>query len=147
MDADVLGHAHRGLDNILSLLGETGEKGHVDFDFIEMVILQHVQGRVAAAEIVHPHFKAGVPEFVDLGADADAVFDEDAFRDFHMNHAVGHLVFPYNGIHFFENGSAVEIDAGKVERNGNHRKSFIHAGPIGLADFFQHVEIQLLNLP
>ena len=146
VDADVLGHAYRGFDNALCFFRKAGEEGHIDLDFIEMVIFQHVQGRIAAAEVVHPHFIAGVPEFVDLGADADAVLDEDAFRDFHMNHMVGHPVLPDDGVHFFKNRAAVEIDAGQVEGNRNHRQSLAHSGAVSFADFFQHIEVQLLNL-
>ena len=142
-------HAHfhqLGQDNaVFFAAAELLHEAHIEFDQVEMDILQHIQGGIAAAEIVHPHLKAQLLEAGDLLFDKLEIAAHDAFGDFdgQLGSADVRLVHP--AADFLHDIAAFKVRPGQVQGRGHH----IQAHPLLplhlFQDLVQHVQIQLVN--
>ena len=72
LDAEVLGHGDDRTDDAARLLRGVAQKAHVELDEVDRVVLEDVQRRVAAAEIVEPDLIALVPQAVDSPVDGSS---------------------------------------------------------------------------
>ena len=133
-DADILRHLHRGLDDVLGPLGEVGEEGHVDFEFVEVVILQRIERGVAAAEVVHPHLVSGGAEAVEDDADFSGVLHKHALCDFYAQERAGDAVFVSDAFDFFIDVAGEEVHAGQVEGNRDGGEAIVQALTLSLAN-------------
>ena len=92
LDAEVLGHGDDRTDDAARLLREVAQKAHVELDEVDRVVLEDVQRRVAAAEIVEPDLIALVPQAVDSPVDGVVILGERALRDLDMQGITRNLV-------------------------------------------------------
>ena len=145
--ADSLIHGNDGTDNVSGPFAGASQKGHVDFQHIKGIVLQQVQGRIAAAEIIHPDFIARLPEPPEALPYVGVPGSEQSFRDFNMNHVPGHIVLQHPVLHFLENIALQEIQAGQVHRYRHHRTPLVHAAGKILTHLPYDFQIQLMNLP
>ena len=76
------GHADDGIQNISAASRRPflREKFQIDFEDVDGEILEHIEGGVAAAEIVHENLKAYVLQFFRHGDDLLGIFGVSAFR-------------------------------------------------------------------
>ena len=54
MDPQFLSHEDDGLEDAAALFIKIAQKGHVDLEFVEMVVMQDVERRIGTAEVVEP---------------------------------------------------------------------------------------------
>ena len=143
---DILGHGDHGGDDPLGAEVHVRQEAHVDLQLVEDVILQGVEGGIAAAEIVHPDLIAGAAELLnDPGQDA-ALYAEGALGDLDVEHIARHPVFPGQGLDDGEHIRRLKVDAGEVHRDGDHRAARPLLPGIPLANFFHYMDIQVINL-
>ena len=64
VDSQGFGHEDDGGDDLFAPGVQVAEKGLVDFDQVEMVIVEQVQGGIGTAEIIHPQLVAAGVEFL-----------------------------------------------------------------------------------
>lgn len=93
MDAKLLGHEDDRADNLLPRLVHVPLESHVQLQGIKMIGLQHIQGGVAAAEIVQPALIARLPETVNFQSQPLSVPLQGRLRDFHMEKLRGTWYF------------------------------------------------------
>ena len=86
LDAEFLGHVDDRADDVARLLREAAQKAHVELDEVDRIVLEDVQRRVAAAEIVEPDLIALVP------VDGVVILGERALRDLDMQGITRNLV-------------------------------------------------------
>ena len=141
LDVEVLGHTDHGFHNDLGPVREPAEEFHIQFDGVEGIILQHVQGGVAAAEIVHPQAVAVLAELVQDGGDDAHILDKDAFGDFDGQVPVGDTGPVYPAADFGMDVTIEEIQPGQVEGNGDGGKPQIVPGSVQGADLVHHIQI------
>ena len=118
---------------------------HIDLQFIEVEILQHIEGGVAASEVVHPALVARFPEAVDFALELLAVFDEGAFGDFYANITSGQAVLPDDSFDDVEGIDLIEIGAGQVDGNREDRHAGIFHRAQTFPDLLDDVGVQFVN--
>ena len=118
MHADLLGHLHHRGEDAAGALAEGAEKTHVQLEFVEAVVLEHVQGGIAAAEVVHPDLIAGLPEAFHHVAHLSLLFGKDAFGDLYIEKIVGDMAGTGVFIHG-KNIALCKVHARQVDGNGN----------------------------
>ena len=91
-DTDILCHGHRGAHDISGFLRERRQETHIQFQHVKLVILQQCQGRIPAAEIVHPDLIACLPEVCDHIPHQAFIRRDHAFGDLDMNIIPGNVV-------------------------------------------------------
>lgn len=94
VDADSLGHHDDRCDNLATRIIEVAQELHVDLELIEMVILEHIQGRVSATKIIEPDRIAIAAEAVDHLQDLVAVLHHGRFRDLDAQVVARQLILP-----------------------------------------------------
>ena len=109
-----------------------------------MDVLKHIQGGIAAAEIVHPHPEAQFLEAGDLLFDKLEIAAHDAFGDFDGQLGTAYARFVHPAADFLHDIAAFKVRPGQVQGRGHH----VHAQsrlPLHLfQNFIQHVQIQLI---
>ena len=90
---------------------------HVDLQFIELIILERIQGRIAASEIIHPDLEAGPVEFRNHLAHQLLLLSHEAFGDLNIDQAAGNLIKADCIVHFLENIAERKIQTGQVDRD------------------------------
>ena len=116
------GHLHhfRQDDFAFVPLVEPPHEAHVKFDQVKLDALQHVQGGIPAAEIVHPHLEALGAEAFDLFLDVIEIAAQQAFRDLDVDQLPIHPRRVHQGADFLHQVAGVKIRPGKVDGNGDH---------------------------
>ena len=137
-------HADNGTnDNAASAADLIAQKDHIQLDDIHFDIFQHVERRIAAAEIIHFH---GIAQGLQPGHEPDqkiATADHGALGDLHtqISHrdAIG---FP-DTLHAFYKIAGIDIVPGHVKGNRHVGDTRFPALPEKPARLFHDVEIQL----
>ena len=120
---------------------------HIKFDQIKLDALEHVQGRIPAAEVIHPHGKAELLKAFHLGLHEIEIAADHAFSDLDGDF----IMADSRGVHalldFLHNIAGVKIGTGKVNGVRNDEQTVGgHA-----VDFEQHlfkdIQIQLIDQP
>ena len=145
MDAEGFRHEDDGFDDFPALVIEIAQEGHIDLQFIEVEILQHIEGGVAASEVVHPALVARFPEAVDFALELLAVFDEGAFGDFYANITSGQAVLPDDSFDDVEGIDLIEVGAGQVDGNREDRHAGIFHRVQTFPDLLDDVGVQFVN--
>ena len=122
-------------------------KAHVELNEIKVNLLQHVQGRIAAAEVVHPDLEAQLLKTPDLFFDKLEILAEGALGDLDRQHRARdpRLVDPTANL--LHDIAAVKVRAREVDglRHEEDPRRFL------LLQFLQHaldhVEVQLVDQP
>ena len=102
------------------------EKPHIDFDLIEMIIVERIQRRVFASKIIHPDLVSGFLKLPDRRDHTAAVADDNPLREFEADDTVRHFVLTDNFIDCAKRVAAFKITPGQVDRNRNQRKAVVH---------------------
>ena len=147
LDSQILGHGNDGSNDAPGFYCKVPEKAHVQFDQIHLVILQHIQGRIAAAKVVQPDFISLFPQLVQCLMDHLGVLGQGAFRDFHMEKITGQAVLFPGVFHHTEHIHAVKIVSGQVEGNRGNAQIFVQPFPQHPAHFLQHIGVQPVDQP
>ena len=96
-------------DAVLLTASELLHEAHIKFDQVEMNVLQHIQRRIAAAEIVHPHPEAQFLETGDLLFDKLKIAAYDAFGDFNGQLGAADARFVHPTANFLHDITAFKI--------------------------------------
>ena len=109
--AEGIGHPHefRQEDPVVFAFIEPFHKTHVKLEEIEPDRLEHVKGRIAAPEIIHPDRKAEVAETVDLLPHKLKITADRALRDFYRDHVAAELRCVHAAPDLFHHITAVKI--------------------------------------
>ena len=147
VDSQFFGHPDNGRKDGTAFFGERMEKGHVQFQGMEVVILQHVQGRIAAAKIVQPDFETGFPEPAQTLADGIILQDQGVFRHFRVKEIPGQLV---SGQGIFQQPDRIhqlEIQTGEIDGNGQDRLALLQLAVEPSGHLFHHIPVQTVDQP
>ena len=92
---------------------------HIDFDQIEVQLLQQVQGGILAAEIVHPHVESAAAEPRHLPLEQFLVLHKSRFCDLDFQQAAGEAgcVHPVGDL--LHHIALFKVPPGQVHRNGH----------------------------
>ena len=103
LDLDFLGHLDHGGQNLPGTLVKGAQEVHVDLQLIEPVILERIQGRITASEIIHPDLEAGPVKFRNHLAHQLLLLSHEAFGDLNIDQVSGNLIKADGIVHFPEN--------------------------------------------
>ncbi len=98
VDVEVLGHADEGLEDLAALLRERMQELHVELYRVEVVVLEHIERGIAAAEIVEQHGIAPLLEAADAVKYRLHLVDECVLRDLDLQEAERQIVFLADGL-------------------------------------------------
>ena len=143
--AKALRHAHHRTDNDAGNFVQVREERHVNLEFVELVVLEGIQRRISTPEIVHPDFVTGKAEPLYFPLDI-RVRRHDALRNLDTDKFVVYPILCKRPFDHLENVAADKVQAGKVERDGNHRAAVIKFRTHFLADKFYDVAVEFVNL-
>ena len=142
-------HLHQLRQDDLALvpLVETLHETHVELDEVKVDLLQHVEGGVAAAEVIHPHREAELPEAVHLRLHELEVTADDALRDLNGDHGAidAGVVHPLSDL--LHDVAGVKVGAGEVDGLGHHVEACLRLLLHLFQHLLEHVEIQLIDQP
>ena len=65
------------------------DKDHVDFDQVKAIVVLGVERGIAAAEVIHPNFKAVGAQLIDLLFQAASVVWQVPLRNFNLDQRPG----------------------------------------------------------
>ena len=82
MDTQFLGHEDDSLEDAAALFIEIAQKGHVDLEFIEMIVMQDVERRIGTAEVIEPDLIARPLKLPQGLNQVMLLFDQRRFRHF-----------------------------------------------------------------
>ena len=142
---DQPGHRDDGFQDALALARLTAlhvQQLHVQLEHIAVEVLQHVERRVAAAEVVHVHREPGHAQLVHELRDNLVVLHVGALGDLDGEQLrVDPVLFhqPFEGIHHVD---GVDIAPGHVDRYGNRRAPGIDPGAQGLAYLLPYMQVE-----
>ena len=114
MDPQGFRHADQRRQHIFPLRGHFPQKEHIKLDHIEGVILQHIQGRIAASEIIQPDEKTGVSETAERLFKSICIFQHYAFRDLQIDRLIGNGIGIKHRANLFKQILPVKIQPGEI---------------------------------
>ena len=88
MDGEGFRHEDEGAEDFLRLGREIFHEIHVQLQFIEVEILEDVQGRVTASKVIEPAPVSGAVEFFYFFFQMSVIPGKGGFRDFHAEPAL-----------------------------------------------------------
>ena len=91
--AELLRHGYDSREQLAARRVERAQEVHVELDDVELIVLEHVEGGVAAAEVVEPDLIAARAESLDAVADELAVLDKRVLRDLDAQQVAREVVF------------------------------------------------------
>ena len=128
---DAVGHLDDAVDERPGLLAvlQVGEEAHVELDDVELVILQDVQRRIPAAEVVQPQGVAEVLDAVHRVVQQREVVRQRALGHLDVDQVLGNVVFRRQGIQLRDRVHELEVQAGEVQRDRHDRLAGVHGLP------------------
>ena len=145
LNANLLGHVDDGGEDALGAQTEVTQKVHIDFELVELKILQRVQGGVTAAEVVHPHGVTGVAELGDAAEHRGLVVGEHALGDLDADVEPRHLVGAHGLLHHGEDVAQLKVQPGQVQGDGHHNIPPGHGLPIKGAHLPDDMGVQQMD--
>ena len=120
-------------------------ESHVELDQVETDTLQHVQGGVTAAEIIHPYLEAQFLESGNLFPDEVEVAPDHALRNLDGQHIPPDARVVHPAADLLHNIAAVKIRPAQVDRLGHHEKADLRLSLHLRQHLLCHIQIQLVN--
>ena len=111
MDAQFLGHEDDSLEDTAALFIEIAQKGHVDLEFIKMVVMQYVERRIGTAEVVEPDLIARPLKLPQGLNQVMLLFDQRRFRHFDTDIVPLQVIAGYDLFNHHKRVHEVEIMA------------------------------------
>ena len=144
MDSEILGHADHGGQYHLRLgIGlHLAQERHVDLDDVELVILEVVERRVAAAEVIHPDLVAGIAEALDLLAENSG---DGAFRDLDVQIGRLYVEFRAAALDLHEHVGELEVKSRQIDRDRLRRLSPVQNRADVRAHLADDVDVEQVN--
>lgn len=115
--ADALVHRDDRDDDVARPLRVALEEGHVHLQDIEALILEELEARVPAAEIVHPDLIAGCTEAVEHLANLLVAVSQDVLDDLEVQEIARHIVLAHGVLDDLEDIAVDEIQTREVQRD------------------------------
>ena len=143
--AKTLRHAHHRTDNDAGNFVQVREERHVNLELVELVVLEGIQRRISAPEIVHPDLETRQAEALDFALHV-RVRRHDALGDFDTDEFVANPEPPERPFDHLEDVAAGKIQARKVERHGDHRAAVFQFVAQFPADKLYDVAVELVDL-
>ena len=149
LHADPLRHADDRLDDVAAASGAVlaGQEHHVELQHVGGHVLEHVEGGVAAAEIVDLDGEPALLQPLHHRDDERGVERERRLRDLEAQQLGGY------GVGFYEAGDALveivlqHVDARDVHRDGQRLLPFVEPAAQQLAHLLPDVLVQLVDEP
>ena len=147
LQAQRRGHLHQLGQNDLPAISlvQLLHEAHVEFDQVKANALQNVQGRVAAAEIVHPHREAEILKTRDLFLDKGKVAADDALGDLDGDPVAADARLIHAPADLLNHITGVEIRPGQVDGVRDNEEPLLFQRMDVLQHPLQHVKIHLVN--
>ena len=124
---------------------EIAEELHIHLQLVEPVILQHVQGGVAAAEVVHPDLIARALEAGDDAAHEGFVVAEGALRDLDADKVFWHPVLRHRRLHHGEHIAQLTVQPGEIDGYGDQDAPALRRLPVTGAHLPGDIGVQLMD--
>lgn len=147
MDAQFLGHADDGRQDGATLPGERMQECHIEFQRMEMVILEDIQRGIAAAEIVEPDVKPGFLEPVQASMDGVILEDQGVFGGFRIEKVPGQLVLRQGFFQQLHGVHELEIQPGEIEGDRQDWPALLHLVVEEESHGFCHIAVQPVDQP
>ena len=147
MDIDVLGHLHDGGGDTLRPQIEGPEELHIQLDLVKGKLLEDIQGRIGAAEIVHPDLIPGRPEPVYDPFQLFLLISHYALGNFKVNIFMGNLVLADDPVRQVEDIAKSKIKPRQIHRNGNRGLPVGNTAPDPGAYLPEDGHVQLMDHP
>ena len=120
---DPVRHLDDAVDQDLRLFAvfEVREEPHIEFDDVELVVLQDVQGRIPAAEIVEPERVAEFLDAVDRLGQFRHTVGQGALGHFDVDQILRETVLFHQFVEFPDGVHQFEVEPREVERHRHDR--------------------------
>ena len=135
-------HADDRFHDVLAAPVVAVEEAHVDLQHVDVDVLQHVERRVAAAEVVHEHGEAALGQLVERGHDAIGAFRIGALGDLHLDERRFDAVALHERMQFGGHVHEVDVGARHVHRHGNGLHSFVDEAPDPRGGLLPHAQVE-----
>ena len=146
-DAEFLRHVDDGRDNLLRLFRERREEPHVELDEIDIEILQRMERRILAAEVVKPDLVARFAELVDGALELRRSINERFLAELDADEVALEVGIRKRPLEKAERVLAQEILPREVDGNRHDRLFLRDALFEHAADLAQHGAIELVETP
>ena len=123
----------------------TPDKCHIQLQDIDRHLIQHIQGRIAASEIVHFDDKAQFPQMADRLDDLSRILRVGAFRNLKMEPGRRQAVFTDDAHHNIRDIRVINIRPGYVHGDRHGRVALIVPPAQITAGFIPHKLIQFCD--
>ncbi len=147
MNSQCFGHVRDAGQNFAALLVEIPEEVHVELNLVKFKIMQGVERRVLAAEIVQPDLVSGAVEALHALPDRAAVARQRRLRDLEPQ------TFPRQtvrrGLPLSQTADIClnKIIQSQIDGDRNRLLSLLHPGALHRADLTHHIGIQSADEP
>ena len=121
------------------------EEGHIDFQFIQEEIVKHIEGGIAAAEIVQPALIAGPAEIGDGLSQGILALYQGGLGDFNAQQPSWQLIAFHHFLHVGQWISCFKIHTGQVDGHRHHRKVIVPPERQKRRHLLQNIPVQLIN--
>ena len=134
-------------DSLLLILCAHLQETHVDLQHVHRQVFEGVQGRIAAAEVVHHHRKTGLPQPPDRVVNLDALLRVGALGDlaldvFHRDVVGGGQLGQVGG-----HVDGQDVDTGDVDGDGHRAVAPVHPAAQPLDHLHPHHLVQRRHSP
>ncbi|CAK7044434.1 MAG: hypothetical protein MEEGG_02389 [Eggerthella lenta] len=115
---------------------------HVQFQDVDVHVLQHAKRRIPAAKIVHMNGDAQVMETLDDVHDQLAILDVRAFGDFDGEQTRGNIILFDQSLERAQNIERIQVAARHVHGNGHGRLAGVHPRAQSAEHFLPNMQIE-----
>ena len=130
MDAQLLGHVNDGAHDFPAPVILVPLERHIQLQRIKAVGLQHIQRRIAAAEIIQPALIACLPELLDFLPQPHFILLQGGLRDFYVEEIPGHLVLLHHPLHKGKGIHHLKIHGRQIHRHRHKGPVIFHNKPV-----------------
>ena len=124
---------------------EIRQESHIDLDHVKLIVLQHVQRRIPASEIIQPEGVAQLLNAVDRCVQVNEIVRQGTLCHFDVDQFLGDAVIGHQVFQLLNCVHQLKVQSGEVQRYREDRLSGIHRRPQILADACEDRLIQLMD--
>lgn len=144
--ADFLDHVDGIADDGTGLVRRRREEMRIQLDDIEVIILEDVERRIAAAKIVHENLVASLEEASQGLFDDFFIVDQHGLRDFQMDEVPRQAICPDRIFDDLEDVAEEKVQTRQIEGYRDDGKLLIQAAAQGLAGLAQDVAVEFIDV-
>ena len=89
---------------------------HINLQYIKLIVLENIQGRIATAKVIHPYLVSSLTEAFYMPGKGSILITKCRFCNLHMQKLYRHIIFLPNGIHLCKNVTELKVQTRKIYR-------------------------------